>query len=72
MIRLAAALAAIAFGPIGAGCASLGDHPRESRQEATAACIEAVPAESVPYADRIADCMEARGWVYTGSADPTD
>ena len=70
MTRLSAWLLAISFASI--GCATFSDHPRESREEATAACLEAVPSEAVPYADRIADCMEARGWVYTGSASPRE
>ena len=67
MTRPRALLLAIAL--LSTGCASgfFGDHPHESREEAIAACIEAVPAEAVPYADRMADCMEERGWVYRRS-----
>ncbi|MFP6624661.1 MAG: hypothetical protein VCC20_14365 [Myxococcota bacterium] len=46
------------------GCASLGGGPSQSRADAISACLEAVPAETVPYADAFASCMEARGWVY--------
>jgi hypothetical protein len=53
------------------GCATLfGTSPRQSREEAIAACRDAVPAEAVPYADAFADCMEARGWAYTGATGP--
>ena len=53
------------------GCTTLfGTSPRDSREEAIAACLEVVPAEAVPYADLFADCMEERGWAYTGATGP--
>ncbi len=53
-----------------AGCAS-GPFARSrpSREEAIALCIEKTPAETVPFADRFASCMEEQGWVYTAPSD---
>lgn len=48
-----------------AGCAALGPSgPSKSRPQAIAACVEAVPAETVPFAESFAACMESHGWVY--------
>jgi hypothetical protein len=69
-LLLAASVTALASTTL--GCAAFGSHPSETREEATAVCLATVPAEAVPYADKIADCMEERGWVYTGSASPRD
>lgn len=60
------ALAAVAsLASLGLGCASVfGMGPSKSREEAIAACVEAVPAETVPFGDAFAACMEEHGWVY--------
>jgi len=52
------------------GCATLAGGPRQSREEAIAACVAAVPAETVPFADAFAACMEERGWVYAAVSAP--
>ncbi len=54
------------------GCATLfGGGPSKSREDAIAACIEAIPAETVLYGDAFAACMEDYGWVHqSASASP--
>ena len=42
---------------------------RPSREAAIAHCIETIPAESVPFGDLFAACMEEQGWEYTGPND---
>ena len=50
---------------VAAGCAALGQSgASKSRQQAIAACVEAVPAETVPFAETFAACMESYGWAY--------
>lgn len=58
---VAGSLAGCASGPFARG--------RSSREAAITHCIETVPAESVPYGDRFAACMEEQGWVYAGPND---
>ena len=54
------------------GCATglFGGASRQPRDEALEACVQEVPAESVPYADAFSACMERRGWVYSGTSGP--
>lgn len=52
-----AALAGCATGPF-----AMRSHP--SRAEAIQRCTKEVPADAVPYADAMADCMERYGWTY--------
>ena len=73
MARHAAVLAIVFLtASLALGCASLVTGPTSSREEAIAACIEAVPAEAVPFADVFATCMEERGWVYGAVSAPSD
>ena len=52
------------------GCASgLFARGGPSREVAIAHCIETIPAESVPFGDLFAACMEEQGWEYTGPND---
>lgn len=57
---------AIAALLVQASCATglFSDGPSKSREDAIAACVESVPAETVPYADAFAACMESYGWVH--------
>ncbi len=75
-LRLAVFVLAILFvlfGLFGIGATGCANSPfgrgRPSREAAIAHCIETTPAESVPYADRFAACMEEQGWVYTAPSD---
>jgi hypothetical protein len=52
-----AAFTACATGPF-----AMRSHP--SRAEAIQRCTKEVPADAVPYADAMADCMERYGWTY--------
>ena len=55
------------------GCPTLlGGGPSKSREEAIAACVEAIPAESVLYGDEFAACMEGYGWVHRSQSAATD
>ena len=52
-----------------AGCAAFGPSgASKSRQQAIAACVEAVPAETVPFAETFAACMESYGWAYKSTS----
>jgi hypothetical protein len=65
---------ALASSLLGSGCATgifdMGRHP--SREDAIAECMLEVPAAAVPYAERFADCMQERGWVYRVPASPRE
>jgi hypothetical protein len=63
-------LAALVTALLGLGCATgiFGDGPSKSREDAIADCTQKVPAETVPYADAFAECMERHGWVYRSNA----
>jgi len=51
------------------GCATFGrSGASKSRQQAIAACVDAVPAETVPFAEAFAACMESHGWVYSSKS----
>ena len=73
MVRRTAFLfAVLAAASLALGCATVfGSGPSKSREDAIAACVEAVPADSVPYGDAFAACMEEYGWVHrSASASP--
>ncbi len=74
MVRRTAFLfMALAVTSLAAGCATLfGGGPSKSREDAIAACVEAVPTESVPYGDAFAACMEEYGWVHQSASASTD